>query len=196
METIIVGDGHSHQIGKILKKIKGEINMEDSPKVEEEKKLVDLKPQTVQTFFEEWVAGVLKLGQRPFWPSAFKGPYISDKNQKAIDNRARLVSRKVADIKEKVIERHGKLVRTLHNRKTGETIPTKGMSAKTLTALEASNKVARRQSLYFGEDNALDAITAVMGMPRKIRRSLARHLGMKWVGTDSYTEAEAMIKEL
>jgi hypothetical protein len=132
---------------------------------------------------------------RVFWPSWQNGQYISDKNPEARTNKQRLFSQKIADIKEVLTLRHGKKVRVLYNRKNGHIIPRKDMSTANRNKLDARNKVAEKQFRFFDEDNHLDAITAALKMPRNIRRTLCRKLGMMWHSPTGYREAEAMIRE-
>jgi hypothetical protein len=155
-----------------------------------------LKPRTIKNLLVDWKDGLEKIGQVAVWPSWAYGQYIKETNTKAQANKAKLASRKFADIREKVILRHGKLVRILHNSKTGARIPTKGMNVHTKNQIDIRNRDAARQIKYFGENNALKAITAMMGMPRRLRRMLASKLGMAWGTTGGYREAEAMIREM
>jgi hypothetical protein len=134
---------------------------------------------------------------RVFWPSWQNGQYISDENPEARTNKQRLFTRQIADIKEVLVTRHGKNVRVLYNRKIGAIIPRKDMSEANRTKLDARNKAAESQFKFFEEDNHLAAITAALRMPRNIRRTLCRKLGLKWGGPHDggYREAEAMIFE-
>jgi hypothetical protein len=134
---------------------------------------------------------------RVFWPSWQNGQYISDKNPDARTNKQRLFTRQIADIKEVLVTRHGKNVRVLYNRITGHVIPRKDMSEANRAKLDARNKVAEKQFKFFEEDNHLAAITAALKMPRNLRRTLCRKLGMDWgtLTSGGYREAEAMIFE-
>ena len=158
----------------------------------------ELKSNTIKNALDNWKEGLEKNRMGGFWPSWAYGQYIKPDNAKAQSNKAHRASRKLADVKEKVILRHGKLVRILHNRKTGGRIPTKGMNVHNKNVIDIRNRDAARQIKYFGEKNALAAITAMMGMPRRLRRTLCRKLAMAWGTrtTGGYREAEAMIREM
>ena len=157
---------------------------------------VKLSPPTIKSVMGDWKDSLLKIGQAPFWASWLQGTYIKKDNLKAQSNVARLLNRKYPDIKEKVVLRRGKNVRILYNRKTGERIMSTGMHPSTKAKIKAKNTFCRRQRLYFTEKNALTAIAAMLGMPRNLRRVLARKLNLKWnQGPEAYVKVEAMLTE-
>jgi hypothetical protein len=156
----------------------------------------ELKPKTIKNALDDWKEHLSTASMTGFWPSWAYGQYIKPANKEANANKAKLAARKRADIKEKVTLRHGKLVRILHNRKNGARIPTKGMNVHNKNVIDIRNRDKARQIKYFGEKNALDAMIAMMGMPRRFRRMLARKLNMDWGTSTGYREAEAMIREM
>jgi hypothetical protein len=151
----------------------------------------------IKVALEDWTELITESGMKAFWPSWAYGQYIKESNIAAQAKRARLGNRKIADIKEKVINRHGKNVRILFNRKNGAIIPTKGLSTANAARLDKRNKRAAKQCLYFAERNHLEAITTALKMPRDIRRTLCRKLRLAWgtLTSGGYREAEAMIRE-
>jgi hypothetical protein len=157
---------------------------------------MEMRP-TIKSVLGEWKDNLKAMGQSPVWASWLHGTYIKKSNLKAQNNVARLHNRKFPDIKEKVVLRRGKNVRILYNRKTGGRIPTKGMHPSTKAKIEAKNASIARQRPYFGENNALNAIAAMLGMPRNMRRSLCRKLNLKWGKglKEGYREVEAMLQE-
>lgn len=151
---------------------------------------------TVKTAVKKWKEGLAKIGQRPVWASWLHGTYIKKSNLKAQNNIARLHNRKYPDVKEKVVVRHGKNVRILYNRKSGARIMTTGMHPSTRAKIEAKNTSVALTRLHFAENNALNAIAAMMGMPRNLRRTLCRKLNLQWnQGPEAYVKVEAMLSE-
>jgi hypothetical protein len=192
LKTLIIGNADRNQRNyELLNKLKGELIMDDDKKL-----TIEMKPRSIKTVLQEWKDGLAKKGQRAFWASWLQGTYIKKDNLKAQSRAARLLNRKFPDIKEKVVSRHGKNVKILYNRKTGERIPTTGMSPATLAKIKAKNADIARQRLYFADKNHLNAIAAMMFMPRNLRRTLCRKLGLKWnQGKEAYIDVEAMLAE-
>ena len=187
-KILIVGDDHQREsLTKILK-LKGEIIMED--KIVEDDKKVEMKYKapTIKDLLQDWGKAIIAKGQTPIWPSWAYGTLIRPeiklegltgqslrraihKNALSAANQAHMKlkgERKTPDQGKRLANRHGKLVKV------------------------AFNRAEEREQDYFKEDNALEAITAMMKMPRDFRRTLARKLNLKWA---EYIEAEEMILE-
>jgi hypothetical protein len=154
-----------------------------------------LRPHSIKNLMNDWETSVSTFGWKPFWNSFIKGQYIKKDNIAAQTNRAKLGSRKIADIKEKVILRRGKYTRILFNRITGAIIPTKGLSLANTNKLATRNKRAAKHAKYFAEDNHLDAVAAMLKFPRNMRRTLFKKLSNFKNGWKFYCEAEKMIRE-
>lgn len=159
------------------------------------KETMELKPRNLKTFLEDWKEAITKTGATAVWPSWLHGTYIKEDNLEAQSRVTRRAARVYPDIKTKVVRRHNKNVVIAYNRKTGAIIPTSGMSRKNREQIDARNTRVAKQREYFKDNNHLDAITAMMGMPRNMRRSLCRKLNLIWGSKDGYREAEAMILE-
>jgi hypothetical protein len=186
---ILVVGNNREQIANLLKE-KGEMIMSDELKKPEKNVL---EPVTIKTVMEEWIEGLRAKGLTAFWPSWARGQYIKEDNLVAQERIAKRLNTKVADIREKLVRRHGKNVRVLWNFKTNSQVPTKGMSEVNKAKLADDAKTGARQSQYFGQKNSLDAIQRMMGMPRNLRRTLCRALALSWSqGEEAYLEVEAM----
>jgi len=150
------------------------------------------RKEAFKKIIDDWSEKLAKKGQVAFWPSFLYGQYIKKDNLKAQDNVQRLATRKFPDVKKKVVRRHGKNILINYVRKTGAEIIGKNSSPINITAHATKVKLMAKQNQYFKDDNHLNAVTAMIGMPRNLRRTLSRKLNLKW---PEYREAEAMILE-
>jgi hypothetical protein len=153
-----------------------------------------LRPKTLKNLLQDWKDDLKKLGQTAVWPSWLHGQYIKESNLETQSNVTRRAARVYPDVKTKIVRQHNKNVVITYNRKTGAIIPTPGMSTANANALNQRNERVAKQREYYKDDNHLAAVTAMLRMPRNMRRTLCRKLNLKW-GLDGYCEAEAMIFE-
>lgn len=150
------------------------------------------RKEAFKKILDGWSETLKKKGQIAFWPSFLYGQYIKKDNLKAQDNVQRLATREYPDVKKKVVRRHGRNILINYVRKTGAEIIGKNSTTANANAHAAKIKLMAKQHLYFEEDNHLAAVTAMLNMPRNLRRTLAGKLNLKWT---EYLEAEAMIRE-